>query len=202
MEGPDGSGKSTQIEALRAFFRQRGNYVVVTREPGGTGISEAVRDVLLDIRNSEMDPMAETLLYAASRAQLVSEVIRPALEAGKIVICDRFTDSSMAYQGYGRRLGDSVRVINEYATGGLEPDITFLMMLEPEKGRARMSGSEPDRVEAESIEFHREVYRGYRELLRRFPDRIIGIDASLPAEEISEIITEKVAGVLKERGYE
>lgn len=190
MEGPDGSGKSTQIDAIKSFFESRGERVLVTREPGGTQISEKIRALLLDRENAEMDPMAEALLYAASRAQLVSQVIQPALEEGVHVICDRFVDSSIAYQGFGRGLGDCVSIINAYAVNNCMPDITFLMKLNPEVGKARINSSDLDRIEMEKIDFHNRVFSGYETLEMEFPDRIVGIDATRNIEEISdEIIT-------------
>ena len=188
MEGPDGSGKSTQIDAIRRFFEDKGEKVIITREPGGTQISEKIRALLLDRENSEMDPMAEALLYAASRAQLVAQIILPALEEGTHVICDRFVDSSIAYQGYGRGLGDSVAIINAYAVHNCMPDITFLMKLNPEVGKSRIKASEHDRIEMEKIDFHNRVFEGYEMLEQEYPDRIVGIDATRGIEEISDEI--------------
>lgn len=188
MEGPDGSGKSTQIEAIKNFFESRGETVLLTREPGGNKISEKIRELLLDRENSEMDPMAEALLYAAARAQIVAQVIKPALEKGTHVICDRFVDSSIAYQGYGRGLGDSVAIINAYAVAGCMPDITFLMKLNPEIGKSRIKAADHDRIEMEKIDFHNRVFEGYEALEREYPDRIVGIDATGNIEEISEVI--------------
>lgn len=188
MEGPDGSGKSTQIEAIRRFFEQKGENVIITREPGGTQISEKIRELLLDRGNSEMDPIAETLLYAASRAQLVSQVIKPALDEGTHVICDRFVDSSIAYQGYGRGLGDCVAVINAYAVNNCMPDVTFLMKLNPEIGKSRINSADHDRIEMEKMDFHNRVFAGYEALEQEFPDRIVGIDATRNIDEISEEI--------------
>ena len=196
MEGPDGSGKSTQIDAIKRFFEDRGESVVLTREPGGTQISEKIRALLLDRENSEMNPMAEALLYAASRAQLVAQVIKPALDSGTHVICDRFVDSSIAYQGYGRDLGDSVAVINAYAVNGCMPDATFLMKLNPEIGKLRIKTSEQDRMEMEKLEFHNKVFAGYEALEKEFPDRIVGIDATRNIEEISEDILSHVERLL------
>ena len=188
MEGPDGSGKSTQIEAIKNFLEKRGEKIVITREPGGTSISEKIRELLLDRENSEMDPMAEALLYAAARAQHVAQVIRPALEEGTHVICDRFIDSSIAYQGYGRMLGDSVAIINAYAVNECVPDVTFFMKLNPEVGKSRIKTSDQDRIEMEKIDFHNRVFAGYEAL--EYPDRIVGIDATRNIEEISsEIIS-------------
>lgn len=188
MEGPDGSGKSTQIEAIKRFLESKGEKVILTREPGGTQISEKIRAILLDRENSEMDPMAEAMLYAAARAQLVAQVIKPALEDGIHVICDRFIDSSIAYQGYGRGLGDSVAIINAYAVNSCMPDITFLMKLNPEIGKSRIKASDHDRIEMEKIDFHNRVFAGYEALEQEFPDRIIGIDATGNIEEISDEI--------------
>lgn len=192
MEGPDGSGKSTQIEAIKRFFEEKGENVIITREPGGTQISEKIRALLLDRDNAEMNPMAETLLYAASRAQLVAQVISPALEEGTHVICDRFVDSSIAYQGFGRGLGDSVAVINAYAINNCIPDITFLMKLNPEIGKSRIKTSEQDRIEMEKLDFHNRVFAGYETLEQEYPDRIVGIDATRNIDEISEEIISHV----------
>lgn len=191
IEGPDGSGKSTQISLLRKYFEERGTDVVLTREPGGTPISEKIREIILDKNNKEMDAMTEALLYASSRAQHVAEVIKPALEAGKIVICDRFIDSSIAYQGYGRGLGDCVRVINEYAVRGCMPDVTFLLEMDPKIGKERISADDQDRLEQEKLEFHKKVFDGYMEIEKKF-DRIIGIDAARSIEEISADIIKHI----------
>lgn len=188
IEGPDGSGKSTQIQKITEFFKERGETVVVTREPGGTPISEKIREIILDRNNQEMDPVTETLLYAASRSQHVSEVIRPSLEAGSHVVCDRFIDSSIAYQGYGRGLGDCVSIINAYAVRDCVPDLTFLMKLDPRIGKKRIKKEDQDRIEMEAAEFHERVFRGYEELELQFPDRIVGVDAGRDVECISEEI--------------
>ncbi len=184
VEGADGAGKSTQIDFIVKYLQDRGIKSVLTREPGGTAIGEKIRDILLDRENSEMNYMAEALLYAASRAQHVAEVIKPALLEGKAVVCDRFVDSSMAYQGVARGLGDSVAVINSYAIDGCMPDVTFLLKLDPSVSKNRISEEECDRIEQETFDFHRKVYEGYIELEKRFPDRIIGIDASKGVREI------------------
>ena len=185
VEGPDGSGKSTQIRKINEFFEKRGYSTLNTREPGGTAIGEKIRDILLDRGNCEMDAMTEALLYAASRAQHVAELIKPALSEGKVVICDRFVDSSIAYQGYGRHLGDSIMNINEYAVAGCMPDITFLMKLDPSVGKKRISEEAADRLELEALQFHEEVYKGYLALEKKYPERIIGIDASRSIDEIA-----------------
>ncbi|MEG0830420.1 MAG: dTMP kinase [Anaerovoracaceae bacterium] len=189
IEGPDGSGKSTQIDNIRRCLEEKGYETIVTREPGGTSISEKIRKVILDKNNNEMNPMTETLLYAASRAQHVAERIGPAVESGRTVICDRFIDSSIAYQGYGRDLGDCVKAINEYAIMGYMPDITFLMKLDPKIGKKRIREEDQDRLEQEKLQFHNKVFKGYLELEKMYPDRIIGIDASKTIEEIRMEIT-------------
>lgn len=185
IEGSDGSGKSTQIKFISNYFADKKREYVLTREPGGTAIGEQIRTLILDRSNSEMNAVAEAFLYAASRAQHVAQIIKPALEQGKIVICDRFLDSSIAYQGYGRGLGESVEIINKYAVMGCMPDITFLMELNPEVSSSRIEKKEKDRLEVEKIEFHREVFRGYMELSKRYPDRIVRIDAGKSINEIS-----------------
>lgn len=199
IEGPDGSGKSTQIEHIRKYFESKNIEIVFTREPGGTHIGERIREILLDVNCKEMCSMAEALLYAASRAQHVDEVIRPALEAGKVVVCDRFVDSSIAYQGFGRKLGDPVTVINSYAVMGVMPDITFLLKLDPRVGKHRIEANREaeDRLELEKNKFHLDVYDGYLELEKRYPDRIFGIDASRSIDEIKNEIYSKLDEILK-----
>ena len=196
FEGPDGSGKSTQIRLLKEWLEAKGHQCILTREPGGTIISEKIREIILDKEHKEMDPRAEALLYSAARAQHVAQVIEPALIAGTMVICDRFTDSSMAYQAYGRGLGDGVRVINEFATGGVGPDVTFLMRLAPSEGKSRIQGREYDRMELEKMDFHERVYEGYKLLEKDNPDRIIGIDASGTIEAIHEVIIKRMEELL------
>jgi len=189
LEGSDGSGKSTQAKLMESFLREKGHQIVITREPGGTGISEKIRALLLDKKHVEMNGRTEALLYAAARAQHVEEIIKPALERGDVVICDRFVDSSIAYQGYGRNLGEQIEIINKFAVSGCMPDITFLFKIEPETGRARIKTKDRDRLEKEHTEFYSEVYKGYTELEERYPERIVGIDATGSIEEIhNEII--------------
>ena len=197
FEGGDGSGKSTQIQILREFLEERGYDVILTREPGGTPISEKIRSIILDKANSEMDDMTEALLYAAARAQLVSQVIRPALEEGKVVICDRFVDSSMAYQAYARGLGDSVKTINAFAVGDCMPDLTILLKVNPQVGSSRIGNRERDRIELASSDVHKKVYEGYLQLEKLYPERIVGIDAADTIENISGIISERIAGLLE-----
>lgn len=194
MEGPDGAGKSTQIELLKSYLADKGYKVVITREPGGTTISEAIREVILNKDYSEMCDNTELLLYAAARAQLVHEVIRPALEEGNAVICDRFVESSVVYQGIGRGLGiDTVYAVNEYALQGLRPQLTILLDLDAEEGlRRKKNQAELDRMEAAGIEFHKKVAEGYRTLAERDPARIMRISATLPKEEIHAKIVEEI----------
>ncbi len=196
FEGPDGSGKTTQIERLKAFLNEKGYDAVLTREPGGTAIGEKLREIVLDKNNTEMDYMTEALLYAAARAQHVAQVIKPALEAGRTVICDRFMDSSIVYQGYGRKLGDCVRIINEYAVRGCFPDITFLLKLDPAVGKRRIRADEQDRLELERLEYHKAVFRAYEELEKQYPERIIGIDAGGSIDEIGREIREHIGSLL------
>ena len=198
IEGPDGSGKSTQIENIKKFFEDKNIEIVFTREPGGTAIGERIREIILDNSFKEMDPMTEAMLYAASRAQHVAQVIGPALEAGKVVVCDRFVDSSLAYQGFGRELGDAVEVINSYAIGPYMPDVTFLMKLDPNEGKHRIQENRDtqDRLEHEKLAFHRKVYKGYLEIEKRYPDRILGIDASRGIDEIRDEIYKKLEEII------
>ena len=196
FEGGDGSGKSTQIALLRDWLMQAGYDVILTREPGGTRISERIRELILDPDNQEMADMTEALLYAAARAQLVSQMIKPALAEGKVVICDRFVDSSIAYQAYGRGLGDAVGVINSYAVDGCMPDLTILLRLDPEKGSSRIADREHDRIEQAPDAFHRKVYEGYLALEKTYPERIFGIDASGTIEEIADEIRRRVHTVI------
>jgi dTMP kinase len=185
FEGADRSGKSTQAELLRDALQADGREVVLTREPGGTELGERVRELVLD--GPAMGAWAEAALFAASRAQHVEEVIRPALERGAAVVCDRYVDSSLAYQGAARGLGiDAVLQLNLEVTGGLLPDATFLLLLDPEAAGARQG--RPDRLEREGAELQERVDAGYRELAERFPDRIHVVDAARTAEEIAEEI--------------
>ena len=193
FEGPDGSGKSTQIQLLRDYLTASGQEILFTREPGGNPVSEKIRGLILDRENADIQPLTEALLYAASRAQIVAQVIRPALEEGKIVISDRYVDSSIAYQGYGRELGDVVEQINEAAVDGIMPDLTILLMVDPETGRGRVcGGGEMDRLEAECLDYHRKVYEGYLALAEKYPDRIIMLDGTRPVDDIHQEIIGKV----------
>lgn len=200
MEGPDGSGKTTQIQEVKKYFNDRGYEVVVTREPGGTAISEQIRSIILDVKNDNLSYMTEVLLYAASRAQHVEEKIKPALEDGKIVICDRFVDSSIVYQGYARKIGiDVVESINQFALMGLQPSITFFFDIEPKEAMDRkVSQKSLDRLEQEHISFHNLVYEGYRILLKRYPNRIRRIDASQSINEVKTQILSQINKLLEE----
>ncbi|MCT4564939.1 MAG: dTMP kinase [Maledivibacter sp.] len=199
FEGPDGSGKTTQIKLLEKYFKEKGYDILITREPGGTNISEQIRNVILDKNNMEMDKITEALLYAASRAQHVAQIIKPALLEGKAIICDRFVDSSIVYQGIGRNLGiDFIKKINDMATAGTQPDITFLMKLSPELGLNRkFSSDECNRLDMEKLEFHNKVYEGYLKLESLYPQRIIGVDASKSIEELYKDIVKIVENKLK-----
>ncbi len=193
MEGPDGAGKSTQIELLRTYLSERGYETITARDPGGTVISEAIRQIILDKNHAEMSAATELLLYTASRAQLVYEVIRPALEQGKAVICDRFIESAVVYQGIARGLGiDTVYAVNDYALEGLRPQLTILLDLDAEEGlRRKKHQAELDRMEAAGLEFHKKVADGYRVLAERDSERIVRISATLPKEEIhAKIVAE------------
>jgi len=186
FEGADGSGKTTQIEYLAEHCRKLGYEVVLTREPGGTPISEKIRGIILDPENKEESGMTEALLFAAARAQHVHEKIRPALERGCIVLCDRFLDSSIAYQAYARGLGEDVITINEIAIQGCSPDITFLLDLDPVIGQQRqILRGKLDRLEQDGIEFQKKVYEGYKELSKKYPGRFRIVNADRTQEEIS-----------------
>jgi dTMP kinase len=200
FEGPEGSGKSSQVTLLSAFLQQQGFAVVATREPGGTLVGDEIRACLHDVRHRSMTAVAEMLLYSASRAQLVHEVIRPALAQGRIVLCDRFADSTIAYQGYGRGLDlADLRRITRLATGDLRPDLTFLLDIDVERGLARRTagGVEMNRLDLEQVNFHRRVRQGYHELAAAEPARWVLIDADRPVEVVQAEIREIVAGRLR-----
>jgi dTMP kinase len=191
LEGPEGSGKSSQIPLLAEFLRQQGLVVYTTREPGGTPIGDQVREILTSMRNTGMNARAETLLFCAARAQLVNEVIRPRLAAGEIVISDRYADSTLAYQGYGH--GNDLKVLRgllHFATGGLWPDLTLLLDLPVEAGllRKRSGGVEWNRLDAYEVEFHRRVRQGFRNMAYAQADRWRIIDATLPREQVQEAL--------------
>ena len=199
FEGPDGSGKSTQIQALAEYLTGLGQEVLLTREPGGTAISEQIRDLLHDLRNSAMQPRAEILLYSAARAQLVGQVIRPRLAAGGTVLCDRYADSTLAYQGYGHGLDLSVlRQITAFATDDLKPDLTLLFDLDAEAGlkRRQTGGVEWNRLDAYDLAFHQRVRQGYHALAQADPGRWTTLDATLSKEqlqaEVRRVVTERL----------
>lgn len=196
IEGADGSGKTTQLNFIKEFFSDRNILAVFTREPGGTKIGEDIRSIILDKNNSEMSHITEAFLYAASRAQHVEEIIRPQLEEGKIVVCDRFIDSSIAYQGYGRELGDMVRIINEYAIGGVMPHRTIFLDVDPEIGKNRMGERQLDRLELEKLEFHQKVYEGYKALEKIYPNRFVAINGRRPIEDVKEDIEKLLIALL------
>jgi dTMP kinase len=193
FEGLDGSGKSTQADLLGAHLEAEGRDVVVTREPGGTELGEKVRELVLG--GTKISPWAEAALFAAARAELVSDVIGPALERKADVVCDRYLDSSLAYQGIARGLGvDRVLALNIDAIRGILPDVTFLLLIDPEEA-ARRSGSASDRIEREGTEFLRAVDMAYRELGLIFGARIVKLDGSKPPEEIAEEVRAKLPGL-------
>lgn len=200
FEGPDGSGKSTQFKLLAAYLREQGYDVLATREPGGTAIGEQIRQVLHSLDNKEMHPRAEILLYCASRAQLVHQVIRPHLDKGGVVLCDRYADSTLAYQGYGRGLNLYVlRIILGFATGGLKPDLTIYLDIDCEEGlrRRQASGGEWNRMDEQTLEFHRRVRQGYLALTQMEPHRWVVIDGARPVESVAADIQAIVEARLK-----
>ncbi|MDP4182308.1 MAG: dTMP kinase [Bacillota bacterium] len=186
VEGTDGSGKTTQIKLIEEYLKNKNKEVIITREPGGTKISEKIRELILDTENTEMGIITEMLLYASARAQLVSELIRPSVEAGKIVICDRFVDSSYVYQGFGR--GIDLKIIsdvNRIAVDGLVPELTLFFDIHPSRAlKRRISTTGADRIEKEKMDFHKRVYAGYKKLALLYPDRIRCIDSDRSIEEI------------------
>ena len=190
LEGPEGAGKTSVLEALIPILEDRGVEVLTTREPGGVLIGEKIREVILDPSHTEMDPKTELLLYIASRRQHLVEKVLPALAAGKLVIMDRFIDSSVAYQGFGRGLDiDAIDWLNEFATDGLKPDLTLYFDIEVEEGLARIAANsdrEVNRLDMEGLDLHRKVRRGYLSLLEKETDRIEKIDASLPLDQVIE----------------
>jgi dTMP kinase len=200
LEGPDGSGKTSQVSPLSDFLTQQGFPVIITREPGGTAIGDQVRQILGDLQNTKMHPRTETLLFLSARAQLVEQVIKPHLKNGYIVLCDRYADSTMAYQGYGHQndLKQIESLIN-FATGGLKPELTLLLDLDVEEGlRRKVHGREWNRLDAYSLEFHQRVRQGYLKLAAAEPERWVKIDAGLPAEEVQENIRKAIISRLNE----
>jgi len=202
LEGPEGSGKSSHIPHLVEYLREKGHTVFPTREPGGTSIGEQVREILHSLKNAEMHPRTETLLYQAARAQFVEQIVKPHLAAGEIVLSDRYADSTIAYQGYGHQQDlEQVRSLVHYATGGLTPDLTLLLDVDVEIGlergaRRHEKGGEWNRLDAYQLDFHRRVRAGYLEMMGQEPGRWIRVDASQDWEKVQgdlrKILTAKI----------
>jgi dTMP kinase len=202
LEGPEGSGKSTQMALLATWLREQGRPVVTSREPGGTRIGDQIRLVLHDVANTEMTPAAEVLLYSASRAQLVAQVIRPALAEGQIALLDRYADSTLAYQGYGRGLNlADLAALTAVATQGLQPDLTLLLDLDVAAGlaRRRNQGDEMNRLDLETLEFHNRVRDGYHRLAAQEPGRWVIVDADRPVDEVQAALRRIIGQRLAEQ---
>ena len=209
FEGPDGSGKSTQINLVVDYLTRQGYEVLCTREPGGTAIGDQIRQVVHDIGNTEMSARAEILLYSASRAQLVEQVILPHLAQGGVVLCDRYADSTYAYQGYGRQLDfETLRLVTHFATQGLKPNLTIYLDLEVTEGlrrktAANMTGEgEWNRMDQLELAFHQRVRAGYLEMAQAEPERWLIVDASAPVAQINQIICQRLEQVLGVRSRE
>lgn len=203
LEGPEGSGKTSHIPYLVEYLREKGHIVFPTREPGGTSISEQIRDILHDLKNAEMHPRAETLLYQAARAQIVEQVIKPRLEDKEIVISDRYFDSTIAYQGYGHQQNlEEVRALVKYATGGLTPDLTILLDLDVEVGLKRKTQNEVEwnRMDAYTVEFHKRVRAGYLEMARAEPNRWVVVNSDQKWESVQEELRKVIVERLKDEG--
>jgi dTMP kinase len=188
LEGPEGSGKTSHMPPLVEYLRAKGFTVFPTREPGGTAIGEQIREVIHDLKNVEMHPRTETLLYQAARAQIVEQVFKPRLQAGEIVISDRYYDSTIAYQGYGHQQDlQQVRSLVKYATGGLTPDLTVLLDVDVEEGlRRKKKDNEWNRLDAYTVEFHQRVHAGYLEMVKAEADRWVVVDAGRNWDEVQE----------------
>lgn len=200
VEGTDGSGKTTQIKLMEEYLVGKGYEVVLTREPGGTIIGEKIRSLILDPDNTDIGEISEMLLYASARAQIVSELIKPALASGKVVICDRFVDSSYVYQGFGRGIDFKViEDVNRAALDGVIPNITFFLDIRPEVALGRrIAATGADRIEKEKMEFHVRVYSGYKKIASLYPDRIKTIDSNRGIEDISTEIKECIDKLLNQ----
>lgn len=196
IEGTDGSGKSTQIKNIESYLREEGYDVVVTRDPGGTDISESIRQITLNPDNTKMARTTELLLYYAARAQLAAELINPAIAEGKIVICDRYIDSTYVYQGFGRGFSrEIIDSLNDISLSGIYPDITFFLDISPEIAmKRRLKASSLDRIENEKMDFHIKVYEGYKKLCEIFPDRIRRIDAAKEPAKVFEDMKKILSG--------
>lgn len=197
FEGPEGAGKTTVLSVVGERLKKEGQKVLLTREPGGIKISEDIREIILDNQNVEMDAKTEALLYAAARRQHLVEKVIPALEQGYTVLCDRFIDSSLAYQGYARGIGiDEILKINEFAIGETMPNLTIFFDIHPEEGLARVLNNEEreqNRLDKEQLSFHKQVYEGYQQVMKRYADRMISTDASLKKEEVMENVYQIIA---------
>lgn len=200
FEGLDGTGKTTQIRYLKKFLERKEIPVIVSREPGGTRLGERIRKLVLDAKHDNMSSRTELLLYAAARAQHIDEVLKPALMEGKVVLCDRFVDSSIAYQGYGRDMVAEVTEINAAMMKELSPDVTFLFRMDPETSLQRIGIRENDRMEKQSMEFHQKVYLGYEKLLEDNLDRIVPLDATLTKKELKEDIHRRILELISNKG--
>lgn len=199
LEGPEGSGKTSHIPPLVEYLRGKGYIVFPTREPGGTSIGEQIREVIHDLKNEEMHPRTETLLYQAARAQIVEQVFKPRLKAGEIVISDRYYDSTIAYQGYGHQQElEEVRALVRYATGGLTPDLTVLLDVDIEEGlRRKKKDNEWNRLDAYTVEFHQRVRAGYLEMVKQEPNRWATVDAGKAWDEVQEDLRKVIEERLK-----
>ena len=200
LEGPEGSGKTSQLPALAGHLRKAGYDVVVTREPGGTAVGDQIREVLMNLENVSIVPRTEILLFLAARAQHVEGLIRPALEAGKVVLCDRFGDSTLAYQGYGHETDlDTLRFLLNYSTGGLQPDLTLLLDVPVREGLGRKleNSEEWNRLDAYAEAFHERVRQGYLSLAAREPDRWVVIDATQAKAQVQDAMREAILSRLK-----
>lgn len=197
LEGPEGSGKTSHIPYLVEYFREKGYTVFPTREPGGTSIGEQIREILHSLKNTEMHPRTETLLYQAARAQFVEQVVRPRLALGEIVLSDRYADSTLAYQGYGHQQDlEQVRALIEYATGGLLPDLTILLDVDVEIGlKRKQKADEWNRLDGYTVDFHRRVRAGYLEMAKREPLRWRVVDASREWKSVQE----EIRGLIEKR---
>lgn len=195
LEGADGCGKTTQLNLLKEYLTSRGYEIVVTREPGGKGLGEKLREILLNY-DGEVSDRCEAFLYLADRAQNIDTIIKPAINSGKIVLCDRHTDSSVAYQGYGREQNiDNINMLNELAVNGVHSDLTIVFDIDTETSMARV-GAEKDRLESAGIEFHKRVRNGYLEIAKKNPQRIKVVDASQTIEDVQRDVIKIIEGVL------
>ncbi|AYV68775.1 dTMP kinase [Niallia circulans] len=201
LEGPEGAGKTTVIDMLLNYYQEKELQIIKTREPGGIPISEKIRNIILDPKHIEMDARTEALLYAAARRQHLVEKVVPALNGGAIVLCDRFIDSSLAYQGYARGIDmDEIWKINQFAIGDIMPELTIYFDLDPRVGLARINNTsdrEINRLDLETIEFHERVQEGYSKVIEKFPERIIKVDASKPLEQVLEDTVDIINRFLK-----